>query len=431
MFSTSYRCYVLAVLLLVAIFNYMDRMIISVLQQSIQDEFNVTDAGFSQLAWCFSIAFFAFGIPLARLSDRYSRINIVTICLLVWSGMTACCGLAQTFWQLGLARAGVAAGEAGAFTILHSVIADYFGPRRRTTAMAVQSAGVPIGVMLGISVGGVAAHAYGWRASFLLVGLPGLMLAVILWLTVKEPPRGHSDKMIDSGQTPQLWVVFKHLWSVRSFRNVVVAVALQSITWFGIYQWTPTFFIRSYGLDQHQVGLELGRLLGISGVIGMLASGFLADYLSRRDRRWYMWLCALAALIQIPLFALAFLGGSKNESLAWLFFPMVAFGLFTVVPVSVVIGLAPLRMRATADSIRVFLAMNLFGSALGSSAIGKLSDLLRPHFGVTSLRFSLLAVIVIANSAAFIYYLAAARTVADDLEKNWLLQTAGTETNTT
>jgi predicted MFS family arabinose efflux permease len=417
-YSTGYRCYVMAILFLVAVCNMMDRMILGILQPSIQKEFNLQDAEFSSLLQCFSLAFLLFGLPLGRIGDRYSRRNIVMICLALWSVMTACCGLAQNFWQLGLARAGVGAAEAGAFTIIHSIIADYFGPRRRATAMAFYSTGIPIGIMSAFALGGHITQVYGWREAFMLVGLPGLGLALVIWLTVKEPPRGHSESLVDSGQAPTILEMGRHLWSVRSYRNLVFAIALQSVTWYGIYHWSPTFFIRSHGMQEKAAGPQVGILIGACGLAGMIASGFLIDFVSRKDRRWSLWLCALAALIQVPLFAAALLASSKNASLAFLVAPMIIMAIFTVVPVTLVQGLAPLRMRATADAVRVFVAMNLFGNFVGSKLIGLLSDALKPRLTLEqdNLRYALLIIVSVANIAASVYCFRAARTLPQDLD---------------
>lgn len=417
-YSTSYRCYVMAIFFLVAVCNMMDRMILGILQPSIQKEFNLKDAEFGSILQCFALAFLIFGLPLGRIGDRYSRRNIVIICLALWSAMTACCGLAQNFWQLCLARAGVGAAEAGAFTIIHSIIADYFGPRRRATAMAICSAGIPVGIMAGLALGGQITEAYGWRNAFMMVGLPGLGLALVIWVTVKEPPRGLSERLVDSGQAPSIRELCRHFWFVRSYRNLVFSVAVQSITWYGIYHWTPTFFIRSHGMKAEEAGLQVGILFGACGLVGMIAFGFLIDFLSRKDRRWGLWLSTLAALIQIPLFSAALLTSSKNEALAFLAPTMIIMAIFTVVPTTLVQGLAPLRMRAMADAVRVFLAMNLFGNFFGPKTIGLLSDTLKPRleFEQDNLRYSLLIVISLANVGAAVYCFLAARTLPQDLD---------------
>jgi sugar phosphate permease len=242
------------------------------------------------------------------------------------------------------------------------------------------------------------------------------VLAVVVRCTLREPPRGLSERLIDSGRTPPWRAVIRHLWSVRSYRHIVAAVALQSITWYGIYQWSPSFFKRSHGLMEGQAAIELGLVFGASGIFGMLGAGALADHLSRKDRRWYLWLCTLGALAQVPLIAAALLVESRRAALGFLFVPVLIGSLFTVVPVTVVQGLAPPRMRATADAIRIFFAMSLIGHALGATLIGYLSHVLEPRFGRDSLRYALLAVIAVANPAAAGYYFSAARTVAGDLE---------------
>jgi MFS family permease len=418
--SPAYRGYVLFVLFLVAVFNTMDRLILSVLQDAIKDDFSLTDEQLGLLSISFSIAFIVFGLPLGRLGDRWPRRTIIACCLGWWSLMTASCGLAGTLGQLALARAGVGSGEAGSFHTSHSILSDLFSPRRRPLVMALFSSGVPLGIMLANVAGGMILEAFGdWRWAFLLVGVPGLALAALVGLTIEEPQRGLSEQLVDSGRAPPLATVCRYLWTIRSFRYAMLGVAFQAISWYGIYHWLPSVFQRAYALSAREAGLQVGILFGVTGSIGMIGAGVLSMALSRRDRRWYLWLCALAVSIQVPFVAVALMTSSKNLSLVCLTVPMLAAGFFTVVPVTVAQGVAPLRMRGTADAIRIFLAMTLVGLAFGHYATGLLSDTLRPLLAnpQESLSYALLLTVVVANVISAVCYATGARTLAEDIDR--------------
>ena len=207
-FPARYRYYVLAIIFVTAVFNFIDRQILSILQEPIKNEFDLDDSQVGSLSLVFTVFYVGLAIPLARLADTTVRRNMLAICLSVWSLMTALCGMAQSFWHLAVARAGVGAGEAGGAPICHSMIADYFPPENRATALSVYAMGVPVGIMLGLVIGGVVAENFGWRMAFLVVGLPGLLLALVIYFTVREPPRGLSENLVDSGDAPKLVDVF-------------------------------------------------------------------------------------------------------------------------------------------------------------------------------------------------------------------------------
>ncbi len=414
-FPARYRYYVLAIIFITAVFNFIDRQILAILQEPIKNEFGLDDAQVGSLSLVFTIFYVGLALPLARLADTTVRRTMLAICLSVWSFMTALCGVAQNFWQLSVARAGVGAGEAGGAPICHSMIADYFPPENRATALSVYAMGVPVGIMLGLVIGGVVAENFGWRMAFLVVGLPGLLLALVIFFTVREPPRGLSENLVDTGEAPKLTEVFSYLWQLNSFRHLAVAAGLQAMVAYGTFQWLPAFLVRVHGFSVQDVGLTVGPLLGIAGLIGTIGSGLLADRLARQDQRWYLWMCALSMAIATPFAIAAFLAGSATFALALYFIPMILGNTFIGVTGAVVQGLAPVRMRALAAATKT-MVLNLIGLGLGPFIIGFLSDTFNQGDSGEGLRYAMLWLVTI-NLWSAIHYMIGARSLREDLDR--------------
>lgn len=416
-YTPRYRQYVLGILLVVYVFNFIDRQILSILLQPIKLDLGLSDTQLGLLSGiAFAVFYVGFGIPLARLADRSSRVNIISGSLAVWSAMTAVCGLAQNFWQLLAARIGVGIGEAGCSPPAHSLISDYFAPESRATALSIYSLGIPIGVMVGFLVGGWIEEYFGWRVAFLVVGLPGILMAILVRMTIKEPPRGHSEPVRDHGVQLRLAEVAGYLWGRRAFRHVAFAAGLHAFVGYGVISWLPSFLARSHQMGGAEIGTWLALLAGIVGGLGTLAGGYLGDRYAKRDRRWYVWLSAISLLLTIPFSIFAFLAESKYWALTLYILPTF-FGAFYHGPTLAVIqGLAQVRMRAISAAVYLFI-VNLVGLGLGPLAVGVLSDLLTPSFGVESLRYALLGVFMV-NIWSAIHYFFAARTLRADLDSN-------------
>src|SRR5215831_3497469 len=208
--SESYRLYVVWSLFVVYVFSFVDRQILSILNEPIKKEFSLSDSELGLLTgFSFALFYTTFGIPIARLADRSNRVNIISLSLLVWSAFTALTGLARYFWQLLVARLLVGIGEAGCNPPSHSIISDYFDVKRRATALSIYAMGVYGGTFLGLLIGGQIAHRYGWRVAFFIVGVPGVVLALLLKLTVREPPRGFADGARVPNEPPPFWSVLK------------------------------------------------------------------------------------------------------------------------------------------------------------------------------------------------------------------------------
>lgn len=409
-----YRNYVLAVLLVGSSLNFMDRQIIGVLLQPLKEAFHVSDTYLGFLSGLsFALFYVTLGIPIAAVSDRRSRRVIITLSMTVWSAMTAICGFARTFPQLVLARIGVGIGEAGFTPAAFTVIADYFPRARRAGAMAIFGVGPMVGIMSGLLIGGWAAERFGWRGAFWIAGTPGLVFALLVWATVKEPFRG----MADGAAPPRhaagnLLTSAVRLWRIRSFRWIALGSGLSSFAFFGFSTWMPALLARSYHMPPGHIGRILGPIFGCAGALGTVASGYLTDKLILRDARWSVWLPSLAAVAAAPLAAAAFAAHAPSATIA-LYACAYFFGIFFSAPTSSIVqSLVPLDLRARGSAWKL-LVENLLGLGLGSQAIGYLSDRLAPIAGNDSLRRAMMFAVP-AFLLPPILYLLAARYIQED-----------------
>lgn len=414
--SRSRAKYVLFILFIVYVFNFIDRQILSILMESIKQDLNLSDTQLGFLSGiAFALFYVTFGIPIARLADRYSRTLIISVSLAVWSGMTAISGLSQNFTHLLLARIGVGIGEAGASPPAHSLISDYFKPENRATALSVYSLGIPVGLLLGLAAGGWVNDAFGWRMAFFVVGLPGVLLSFVVYFTIKEPVRGgmdgHGPDYIPP-EIPAIREIFSILWRMPTFRYLSIASALHAFAGYGVMQWNPAFFIRSHGLSTSEVGLYLGLAIGVSGVLGVLAGGLVADWLAKKDRRWYVWVPGIAMAVSVPFYLGIYLSPTVWGAVLFFFIPNFLANTFQGPAFATVQALAAPRMRAMAAAVFLFI-INLVGLGLGPQAVGILSDLLRPAFNEESLRWALCCVVFAKLFAAYYYWRASKTIVAD------------------
>jgi MFS family permease len=417
--SDRYARYVLGVLFVVYVFNFIDRQILAILLQPIKQDLHASDTAMGFLTgFAFALFYAVAGIPIARLADRRGRSMLIAAGLAVWSAMTAASGLAQTFTQLALARFGVGVGEAAGSPPAHSLIADYFSPRRRASAMAIYSSGLFVGVLFGYLIGGWINEFFGWRRAFFVVGLPGLAMALIVRLTVRDPPRGYADGLHDTGMTEPAAEVFRFLWRLRSFRHLSLAAALHAFASYGLAAWAPAFLMRVHAMGTGEVGTWLGPIAGLAGGTGTILGGFAADRLAARDVRWNMWLPAIGVSLALPFSTLSYLSPQKLPALLFLV-PATFFGAMWFGPtMAMTQSLVKLRMRALASAMLLFV-ISLIGLGLGPLAVGVLSDLLAGPFGAQSIRYALLLAGV-ANVGAALHYVLAARTLRQDLQAKGL-----------
>jgi len=413
LFSEATRKYALGMLVVVYTFNFIDRQILSILLEPIKLDLGLTD---TQLGLLTGFAFAAFyatvGIPIARYADRSNRRNLIALALAVWSGMTALSGLAQNFWHLLLARIGVGVGEAGCSPPAHSMLADYYPAHRRATALGIYSLGIPFGILFGFLAGGWINEFFGWRMAFFVVGVPGILLAVVVRYSLREPPRGMAEGRAVTGDQPGVAETFGYLWQKRSFRHLAIGGALTAFVGYGVVTWMPAFLMRSHGMGTGEIGTWLGLILGIPGGIGIALGGYLADRYGARDTRWFLWIVTVALLASVPFSLGVYVAASPYLALLLLIIPVALGNFYQATTFSQTQGLASLRMRAVAAAVLLFI-LNIIGLGLGPQVTGILSDLLRPEFGDESLRWSLLICSLVNIWAAYHYYVAGKYLRAD------------------
>jgi predicted MFS family arabinose efflux permease len=406
LFSATTRRYVLSILVVVYTFNFIDRQILSILLEPIKNELQVSDTALGALSgFAFALFYATLGIPIARLADRSSRRNLIALALAIWSGMTALSGIAQNYWQLLAARIGVAVGEAGCSPPAHSLIADYYPAHQRATALGVYSLGIPFGILFGFIAGGWIEQFFGWRVAFFVVGLPGLALAIIFWLTVREPPRGLAEGRVVSAEQPSVKEAFNYLWKKKSFRHLATGGALTAFVGYGLTTWAPSFLSRSHEMSSGEIGTWLGLILGIPGGIGIVLGGVLADRLGSRDTRWYLWIVTVALVLSTPFSLAVFLSPTATGALLFLMLPVMLGNFYQATTFSQTQGLVPLGMRAVAAAVLLFI-INIIGLGLGPQAVGIVSDLLKPEYGDDSIRYSLMIFSLVNLWSAWHYYLA-------------------------
>ncbi len=425
-----YWYYVLGVLTLCYVANVVDRsQVLAASLQAIKKEFGATDAQLGMLSGLPFALFYSFlGIPIAAWADRSNRRNVLALAVSFWSGMTALCGAAVNFTMLFAARIGTAVGEAGGSPPSHSLISDYFPKIKRATAFSTFALAVPVGTALGAAIGGWGNQQYGWRTTFMIVGLPGLLLGLLVRATVIEPPRGYADnrgRVVVKTATPGILEVLRFLWQRSSFRHLTLAAGLHSVVWYAGGAFNNAFFQRSHDLSVSQASYWIS-VFSVVGAAGTFLGGFAADRLSTRlnDRRWYLWVPGIATLVSVPFQFLAYLSPGLPAALmsfaAMMFLAAVFFGpSFTMTQ-----ALATLRMRSVATAL-LLLVQTLIGQGVGPWLAGFISDWLAPTMGRQSLRYGLV-IVGLVNVWAALHYLIGTRTLRQDLEMTEKLASAGT-----
>lgn len=413
--GSAYRGYVLATLVVVYTFNFIDRQILGILAVPIKSDLALTDAELGMLGGLAFALFYTFlGIPIARLADRTSRVAIISAAVALWSLATAACGAAHGFGQLFLARLSVGVGEAGGVAPAYALICDYFPSRQRARALAAYSFGIPIGSALGIVLGGFITHWMSWRMAFLIVGAAGFWMAPLLKLSVREPGARQPGARQPGAPQPA------RAAAAVPLRGVLAAVARKPSFWglslgggtcsmmgYGLFFWMPSFLVRSFALSLVQASLCYGALLLVGGVAGIWGGGVLADRLGGRRRSAYAVVPAIAFLCTVPFYAAGILSQALWLCLFLLAIP-TALALAWLGPVlAAVQHLVPAAQRSTASALFLFVN-NLLGLGLGSLLIGVLSDALHVRgAGVESLRYAILAGLGFYLIAAAFFWLAA------------------------
>ncbi len=398
-------------LLAVYILNFLDRQIVTILAEPIKRDLGLSDTELGLMTGlAFALFYAVLGVPIARWADRpgSDRVGLISLSLLVWSGMTAVCGLAQNFGQLLLARVGVGVGEAGCTPAAHSLIADAVPVERRSSAIAFYGLGIPIGSLLGMIIGGQLSDALGWRAAFLAVGLPGVLLAGFVWLGLRDPRRaGLAAGAVPKPAMPAA-AALKLLLGNRAYVLLAIGAGLVAFLSYGKGVWAAIFFIRTHGLTPGEAGLWLGGVLGLAGLFGTWAGGWLADRLGHRHMVTGP---AIGMAIAAPILFLGYSAQDWRWALALLVLPTILNSMYYGPAYAAAQLLVPKEARAMASAVMVF-AQNLIGLGLGPLFFGMMSDAFKPVAGPESVRWVLFGAAWLGLLPAFFFWRAGRRLQA-------------------
>jgi MFS transporter, Spinster family, sphingosine-1-phosphate transporter len=407
---------VLAVLTASYVVNYLDRYVLSMLAGPVKEEFGISDAAMGLLLGpAFALFYSSLAVPMAWLADRHSRRGLIAAGMVVWSAFTALTGFAQSSLHVAIARIGVGVGESAGAAPAHSLLVDYFPPERRATALSILQMGITIGQMLGTLIGGLLVVPLGWRNVFIAVGLPGIVVALAVRLTVREPVRTLPAPRIGSlrGEREAFARSVAVLARIRTFVWIALGgmIAASAGTGFGF--WVPQLFARSHGMSLAEFGLSFGIVNGVAGILGLLVSGTLADRLARFDPRWRLRIAAASVTFSMPIL-IAICAVPNPYVAVWLSVPSALVGAgYAPVIYAIAQSLSPPHSRSVTASV-MMLCIGGGGMLIGPTAIGALSDALAPRFGIESLRVAMIAVLA-SMAFASVALLFATRTLARDL----------------
>jgi len=375
--SPAYRGYVLISLTVVYTLNFIDRVLIGVVAQPIIEEFRLQDWHFGLLSgFGFALMYTVMGIPIARLAERRNRVRIIASCVVLWSVMTALCGVAGGFLSLLAFRVGVGIGEAGCTPPANSLLADYFTPRRRATALGVYGLGITLGGVLANLFGGPIAESLSWRDAFIALGLPGVVVGIVVWLTVREPPRGFSDPPGTVRAPPSGFVdALRELAGKTSYWTMATAATLAAFVGYGVANFQAPFFQRVHGLSVAEVATGYAVPIGLAATAGAFSAGWITDRLSLRFPNAVAWIPAVGFLGCVPFYWIGFFTGELHLALPMLMAGGLLHYFYLGAQYTIGQGVVGQRTRATAVAILLFI-VNLIGYGLGPLALGALSDLL-------------------------------------------------------
>lgn len=396
-------------LLIVYIFNFIDRQIVNILAEPIARDLRLSDTQIGLMTGlAFALFYTMLGLPIARYADRpgTNRPRLIAIALATWSAMTALCGMAGNFAQLLLARIGVGVGEAGCTPPAHSLISDLVPARRRASALAFYALGIPIGTLLGMMIGGLLADWVGWRRAFLIVGLPGVALALVVVFVMRDPRQSAPAVAASAAGSPPAPSILSAMRSVMGSRAFVLLLAAGSSAAFLSYgktTWTAIFFQRTHGLTPGETGFWFGVINGAAGIVGTVLGGWLADRYGARNRRHVLTAPAIGMAIAAPIAFLAYQASDWRMALALLIVPTLCNSLYYGPTYSAAQGLVPLRTRAMAAAVVLFF-QNLVGLGLGPLFFGMLSDWLQPAHGEESVRYVLYGAAFLGFIPAFFFW---------------------------
>jgi predicted MFS family arabinose efflux permease len=403
-------------LLVVYIFNFLDRQIVNILAEPIKNDLNLSDTQIGLMTGlAFALLYTILGIPIARYADRQTsnRVSIISVSLVIWSAMTALSGFAQNFTQMLMARVGVGVGEAGCTPAAMSLITDAVPPEKRSSAIAFYGLGIPIGGLCGMVIGGVLNDLYGWRTAFLFVGIPGILMAVVLPFVIKDP-RVDASVPINTSQKPGIpfTVAMQEILQSRGFVMLMIAASVTAFLSYGKTVWATILFIRSFGLSPGEAGATLGIVIGLSGVVGTWLGGALADRFGAGDKRHILTAPAIGMAIAAPILFLAYNMTDWRIALALMVLPTILNSTYYGPTYACVQGLVRPEARATASAMMLF-AQNLIGLGLGPLLFGMLSDAFKPIAGPESVRWVLYGAAWLGLIPAFFFWRTSLRLKAE------------------
>ncbi len=408
------RWYVLIIMMFAYTINIADRYVMSTVLEPIRLELQLTDSGVAFLTGV-SLALFyvTMGIPLSWVADRYNRRNLLAASITIWSAMTALCGMSQGYMQLLLARIGVGIGEAGGTPSCNSIVADYFPAGRRAMAMTIFALGAPIGAWLGADMAGYVAAEYGWRMAFYVLGVPGILLAIVIMATIKEPKRGRLDPVADT-DAPTLMEALKFIWSQKAMVHAIMGSGLSALWGWGLMWFTPTFIQRAYGLDVGEAGSVIGPIHLVMGIGASLLTAWLVGRPAYTDPRKVLRLLgAVTALATVPSIYAYYTNSLATATLMWwIFIPAIYFYIGPAM--SLLQNLAPPKMRAMVIAVSLLVA-NVFNLIVAPQGVGLLSDYFAGPAGADaeSLRLALLILAPTGFWAAWHYWRAEKYAIED------------------
>lgn len=414
---SGYSYFVVGFLAVVYTLNFLDRQIISILGKQISAELHLTKTQFGLLGGTsFALLYTTCGIGVAYLADRVSRKWIIALACAIWSLFTALCGTAQNFLQILLYRMGVGFGEAGGSPPSYSMISDYFPASRRGTALALYSLGVPIGSMLGAFLGGKLALAYGWRTAFFVVGAPGIILAILMLLVVREPKRGGLDAFADGATehppAPPILTAIASFFSNRTLVLTAVSCAMSAFVGYAGLIWNPQFLEGVKQMAAADVATYYALALGVTGIIGTLVSGWLADKLGKKDRRWFAWIPAIAFALSIPFWFGLIWAPTWQIAMLFLLGPMLMNQAYLAPALTVAQNAVAPAQRVMTGAILLFV-LNLVGLGVGPVYVGWIADRMEPTHGDQALAYGFAGVIPFVVLTV-IAHLAAAHSIGRD-----------------
>jgi MFS family permease len=408
--ARSSRAYCLAVLTAVAALNQLDRQLMSILLEPVRREFALTDVQLGLLSGlAFSALYTTLSIPAAVWAVNHSRRNLIAVAATVWGGMTALCGAAQSFGQLLLARLGVGVGEAGGIPPSHAIISDLYPPGERATAMAIWSAGNNVGLFVAFLFGGLIAQRFGWRMAFIVAGIVTVLFALLVRLTVRDPPRAAEAgaALRSGGRVRESWWL---MWRDPALRQVWAGAVITAAVGFGALAWIPSYLARSHQLPLATIGVYLALVVGLGGALGSWLGGYYSDALRRRDIRWSLWLVAAVFIGSKPFSMAFYLLDNTVLALTLFAIPAAAGGIFMGPSVAVLHDRVPAALRPIVSAI-FLMFINFIGLGLGPLITGALSQFVFASAGEHSLRYALV-VMQIAGVWGGLHYWLAGRHLA-------------------